>query len=413
MGKKLDLTNQRFGKLVVIKYSHNNKYGTQVWLCKCDCGNQCYVITGNLTINHIISCGCTKTLDLIGKQFGLLTVVALSHSDKSKQRVWMAKCVCGNMINITTHTLNSIKNPSCGCYYKNRIPKKNLIGQTFGSLTVIQFVKRTRWYYHIWKCQCKCGNIKNVFGHNLIQGKVFSCGCEIKYHNLVGQTFGHLVVESFSHMNKYNGRVWKTKCQCGNIVYKSTQELRLRKNLSCGCIPRQYNASLDLSNKKFGTLRPIKRLYKSKNNTWIWECLCDCGNIKYILSSSLIRHNYHLCNCTKFVRSKRCSCQQRNIYTLLGKGVLNFPTKSGYFIDIAFLDNKQKMGIEYEGMHWHNQINFKRHNKLKQDGWKILYIVSQKFVPTKKELDLAIKKLQSGKESYNIMYLKDANNDNR
>ena len=38
MGKKLDLTGQRFGKLVVIEKAESKNKQSR-WLCQCDCGN--------------------------------------------------------------------------------------------------------------------------------------------------------------------------------------------------------------------------------------------------------------------------------------------------------------------------------------------------------------------------------------
>jgi len=61
MGRKaLELTNQRFGKLIVIKRMGNNKWGGSCWLCKCDCGNITEVRVNHLTSGHTKSCRCIK-----------------------------------------------------------------------------------------------------------------------------------------------------------------------------------------------------------------------------------------------------------------------------------------------------------------------------------------------------------------
>ena len=52
-----DLTNQRFGKLVVKKYLETNKRGTR-WLCQCDCGNFKEVQSAELYNGDTTSCGC-------------------------------------------------------------------------------------------------------------------------------------------------------------------------------------------------------------------------------------------------------------------------------------------------------------------------------------------------------------------
>lgn len=52
----------------------------------------------------------------------------------------------------------------------------NLINQTFGRLTVIDFAysKEGRSF---WKCKCNCGNEKIIIGKDLQNGHIRSCGC--------------------------------------------------------------------------------------------------------------------------------------------------------------------------------------------------------------------------------------------
>ena len=52
----------------------------------------------------------------------------------------------------------------------------------------------------------------------------------------------------------------------------------------------------DLSNQKFGKLLAIKNVGKS-NGKYIWECLCDCGQTKNIVSSKLISREIKSCGC--------------------------------------------------------------------------------------------------------------------
>ena len=58
MGKRIDLTGQRFGRLVVLDffdYDHNHK---ALWKCQCDCGNQKVVRANELRAGKTQSCGC-------------------------------------------------------------------------------------------------------------------------------------------------------------------------------------------------------------------------------------------------------------------------------------------------------------------------------------------------------------------
>lgn len=58
--KAKDITGLRFYRLIVIKRNGINKWGKSLWLCKCDCGNLCVVMIGNLTTGNNRSCGCLR-----------------------------------------------------------------------------------------------------------------------------------------------------------------------------------------------------------------------------------------------------------------------------------------------------------------------------------------------------------------
>lgn len=58
----LDLTNQRFGKLLAKeKTDKRNADGRVIWKCLCDCGNWCEANTHDLQQGKISSCGCIKS----------------------------------------------------------------------------------------------------------------------------------------------------------------------------------------------------------------------------------------------------------------------------------------------------------------------------------------------------------------
>ena len=70
-----DLRGLRFGKLVVLEDSaKRNIGGNIIWICHCDCGNACQVMSHNLKSGHNRSCGC------IYKKHG--------ESGKSKTRLY-------------------------------------------------------------------------------------------------------------------------------------------------------------------------------------------------------------------------------------------------------------------------------------------------------------------------------------
>lgn len=58
MGKKIDLTGQRFGRLLVLYECGRSKDGHVLWKCRCDCGNECVVSSDALRKQLTQSCGC-------------------------------------------------------------------------------------------------------------------------------------------------------------------------------------------------------------------------------------------------------------------------------------------------------------------------------------------------------------------
>lgn len=73
MRKKLDLTNERYGRLVVVKeadpYVNSKNEKRRQWECICDCGNVTVVQQANLRRGNTKSCGCLS-LEMATKHEG-------------------------------------------------------------------------------------------------------------------------------------------------------------------------------------------------------------------------------------------------------------------------------------------------------------------------------------------------------
>lgn len=59
MPKKVDITGQRFGRLMVLEPT-DQRNGTReiIWKCQCDCGNIAYTTYHSLISGYNQSCGC-------------------------------------------------------------------------------------------------------------------------------------------------------------------------------------------------------------------------------------------------------------------------------------------------------------------------------------------------------------------
>ncbi|MCI9267287.1 MAG: hypothetical protein HFF40_00345 [Lawsonibacter sp.] len=79
MGKFVDLTGQRFGRLTVIERAESAKDGHVRWLCRCDCGNTAIVSGNDLKKGTSRSCGCLR-MDKIEEMVHINTIHGKSHS---------------------------------------------------------------------------------------------------------------------------------------------------------------------------------------------------------------------------------------------------------------------------------------------------------------------------------------------
>lgn len=101
MNRLIDLTGQRFGKLIVIKRVENDKSNSTQWLCKCDCGKLKKVSGRHLKDNSTKSCGCLKS-EIIKKHSPQNRSYNLKHNlsntriytilESMKQRCYNKKC---------------------------------------------------------------------------------------------------------------------------------------------------------------------------------------------------------------------------------------------------------------------------------------------------------------------------------
>lgn len=162
---------------------------------------------------------------------------------------------------------------------------KDLTGQNFGRLTVLETTGQRKQGAVVWKCKCSCGNIIYASRANLEQGNVSSCGClkrervskkmkEIKAKDITGQKFGRLTAIEPTDKRDNGFIVWKCACECGNIAYVSLHNLISKNTLSCGCL-----------NTEKATENGPKRLEKFKKENYIAGTRLD------IIKKSKLRKN--------------------------------------------------------------------------------------------------------------------------
>ena len=189
---------------------------------------------------------------------------------------------------------------------KNSISTEDIIGQTFGHLTVIAFDKYDRHYGRYFLCKCDCSNhtIKSVRFDKLKNGDVKSCGCaryeKPRYKDLTGLRVGKLLVVDQAGRDKDNKVLWKCKCDCGNEIIVDGHRLtrKNQKKTSCGkCIKPNFKPRYkNLVGMKFGELEVIE--LDHLNRQAYWKCLCHhCGNYTVVTTGALTSNHTKSCGC--------------------------------------------------------------------------------------------------------------------
>lgn len=138
------------------------------------------------------------------------------------------------------------------CAYKTRKKANNIkdiTGQTFGYLTVIEKTDKRIQRKVVWKCKCICGKEIEVLSTNLTSGRTKSCGCKTK--ELIGQHTQNELPKNGTIINgteildserRKNNREWneiwvKCKCKfCGDTYWTRLSSLKSEITQSCGCV---------------------------------------------------------------------------------------------------------------------------------------------------------------------------------
>ena len=108
-----------------------NGHTRRFWQCVCDCGQTLWVAVADLNTGNTKSCGClpkkkpAKFVDLTGQRFGRLVVQKEYECRRASGRVrtfWRCLCDCGNEIWAQVNTLTSGHTRSCKCLWDSTLP---------------------------------------------------------------------------------------------------------------------------------------------------------------------------------------------------------------------------------------------------------------------------------------------------
>lgn len=123
---KKDYTGLTFNKFKVLALARKGNNSLNMWLCRCDCGNEIEIQQSS--IGRTFSCGCHDHRNdfrkaKVGIKTGKLTCLSFEYI-KNKNAYYKYRCDCGNEIITQGNSVKTGGTSSCGCLYKETRPQK-------------------------------------------------------------------------------------------------------------------------------------------------------------------------------------------------------------------------------------------------------------------------------------------------
>ncbi|MGL6106012.1 MAG: hypothetical protein ACRC03_07820, partial [Romboutsia sp.] len=120
----------------------------------------------------------------------------------------------------------------------------------------------------------------------------------------IGQRFGKLVIIERIQNSKDSRKVYKCKCDCGNITEVKLKYLYNGDTRSCGCYKdfkkyqeKNYNEAYNKVGEKHGLLTIVDIEIAKNKKYYKMVCNCECGNIVKRAYGSLLRYEIPSCGC--------------------------------------------------------------------------------------------------------------------
>lgn len=172
-----------------------------------------------------------------------------------------------------------------------------LIGKTFGKLTVVEMLENSKDRRKVYRCKCECGNTTDVKSKYLYNGDTRSCGCHKKdFHNYqeqnykkalqkVGEKHGRLTIIDVAMRDNKKAYDMVFRCECETICKKKYSQILNGHIVSCGCYA-----------KEVASIKATTVLLKSRKNKKDWYFIKDDEKTMCRSSYEVIYANYLICN---------------------------------------------------------------------------------------------------------------------
>lgn len=131
----------------------------------------------------------------------------------------------------------------------------------------------------------------------------------------IGKRYNKLTI--LKKVNPKKGRGDKTflcLCDCGKKKKVTLSHLKSGTK-SCGCLNKKLSSErriIDIKNKSFGFLKPIK-IHYIKNNCVFWLCDCKCGKTTIVSTRNLNSGNTKSCGCNHHPKGSESKLWKKEI----------------------------------------------------------------------------------------------------
>lgn len=272
---------------------------------------------------------------------------------------------------------------------------KNLIGQKFNKLTVIERapdeIQPSGRKIIKWLCECDCGLIITTRGASLKNGHTKSCGNKHRsYKDMSNLKFGKLYVlkqaEDYVMSDGKRHIQWLCQCDCGSkpVVVRGSY-LRDGNTRSCGCAHRDGAMGIgliDITGNQYGRWTVLYENGRKKEPRGrivpLWRCMCKCGVQKDLTAGTLKSGNSLSCGCYKLDNLKKRASQgfvqskaERIVHNYLQLQHYTFSpqhfyidlrSKAGYLLSYDFIvfndKNEAILLIECQGVQHYKPIEY-------------------------------------------------------
>ena len=185
--EQYDLTNKRFGRLVAISKTKQNKFGYWYWLCKCDCGKTKEILSSRLFYGRTKSCGCLA-LERASK-------VTTTHGLSKNKEVASYDTYAVILISVGEKVKRNKENIAileCSCKYCGKM----FIPTFYQVCSRVDFINGKKTYEHNLYCSPGCKKSCPIFGkHSESYGKTMIQNAKVPLNREVQPELRKMVFE--------------------------------------------------------------------------------------------------------------------------------------------------------------------------------------------------------------------------